>query len=152
MANIPPKADAFDFSRRLREAMTDCGMNTGRDAGSTLARRYGVSTVNANAWLKGEHRPDTDRAKRMAEDFGVRFEWLYFGTGSKTTLEGIADSSSHYSGHSRALNTHEASVMAAYRHADLETRAVIDRLLNIGHNHPRKARREPAEHPTMPKE
>lgn len=131
MANIPPKADAYDFSRRLREAMKDCGMVTGRGAGPILGRRYGVSTVNANAWLKGEYRPDSDRAKRMAEDFGVRFEWLYFGTGSKNPLIAVADEIQPYRLQTPPIGQRDAELLEAYRDADLETRMVIDRILGL---------------------
>lgn len=94
--NHPPQLDAADFAARLKEAMEDRGISTKRGAGMWLANKYGTSGVTASAWLKGEHRADADRSRRMADDFGVEFEWLYFGKLPKRRAQGTGDPAATY--------------------------------------------------------
>lgn len=67
------------FGKRLVELLEASGQPR-RGAGAYLAKRYGVSTVTANAWLNGEYKPNTGTAHRIANDHGSSFDALYFGT------------------------------------------------------------------------
>lgn len=69
---------AREFGQRLVQLLA--ANNVPRHgAGAYLHRKYGVSTVTANAWLNGEHRAETDLARRIAVDHGSTFHQLYFG-------------------------------------------------------------------------
>lgn len=119
--------DAAEFAARLKEAMVDCGFSIARGAGAALAKKYGTSVVTANAWLKGEHRADTDRAQHMAQDLGVEFEWLYFGSGPKrkrppskvmeepATFDPLA-----------LLPPRERALLENYRKVNESTKSVVD--------------------------
>lgn len=127
----PPKMDAAEFAARLKEAMVDCGISIARGAGVALAKKYGASVVTANAWLKGEHRADTDRAQHMAQDLGVEFEWLYFGIGPKRKISrgvmedpGIFDPSSFDP--LSLLPPRERALLENYRKVNESTKSVVD--------------------------
>jgi len=87
MGNNQPKPDAFEFAQRLNtvlDGVRDCpAMKDGR--GKWLAKRYKVSPPSVHAWLHGRNAPTAERARFMAKDLGVRFQWLYFGEGEPTT-------------------------------------------------------------------
>jgi hypothetical protein len=78
MPKKTPNRDSLAFGERLRALMSD-RFPERRGAGAWLARRYKVSTVTANGWLNGEYRAETELARRIAEDQGTTFDWLYFG-------------------------------------------------------------------------
>lgn len=80
MPNPPPMSDAEAFAARLVHLLAVRGRSR-HGAGGYLARKYEVSNVTANAWLNGGHRSDPETAKRIAEDHGTTFDWLYFGRG-----------------------------------------------------------------------
>lgn len=92
MPKHPHGTDAADFADRLRAAIQHAGQNAGHGAGAELARRHKVAVVTANAWLKGEHMPSPSKVEAMAADYGVRYEWLYFGTGTMTAEPAVATS------------------------------------------------------------
>ena len=123
-----PAHDPIDFAQRLKEALGDAGENTARGAGVALARRYKSSVVTANAWLKGEHMPSPERARLMAADLGVTFDWLYFGNPPKRALREPA-AEYDIAEATIALNARERALLAAYRAADAHTRAVIETVL-----------------------
>lgn len=76
-----PETDPIAFSERLTEAMKHAGRE-GRGAGSWLAKRYSISGPTAHGWLKGLHRPTSDKVRALAQDLKVNFDWLMFGIGS----------------------------------------------------------------------
>lgn len=78
MPKKPPSNEARAFGERLSSLMQD-RFPKRRGAGAWLARKYHVSTVTANGWLKGEYKPETDLARRIADDHGTTFDYLYFG-------------------------------------------------------------------------
>jgi transcriptional regulator with XRE-family HTH domain len=119
----------MDFAARLKEAMTDAGHSTGHGAGSRLARRFKISVPSATAWLKGLNLPEPPRARELAELYGVRFEWLYFGQGHK---RGIADDHATYGGDLK-LSTEEEALLHRYRAADDPLRAIVDAALGVKH-------------------
>lgn len=75
--------DAAGFAERLVALLAEHDQPR-RGAGAYLSRRYKVSTVTANDWLKGSFRPNTDTVRRIAEDHGTTFEALYFGTAPRS--------------------------------------------------------------------
>jgi hypothetical protein len=75
--------EAAAFSERLVQLLA-LHNQPRRGAGAYLAKRYKVSTVTANDWLKGTFRPNTETARQIAEDHGSTFEALYFGVGAKS--------------------------------------------------------------------
>lgn len=78
MPNPVPTEDSLAFGRRL-VALMEHARHDRQGAGAYLAKRYKVSTVTANAWLNGEHKCSSGRARRIAQDHGCTFESLYFG-------------------------------------------------------------------------
>jgi hypothetical protein len=77
--NAAARSAEFEaFGRRLTKLLEAAGQER-HGAGVYLSKRYGVSGVTANAWLKGEYRPNTARAREIAEDHGSTFDMLYFG-------------------------------------------------------------------------
>lgn len=108
-------ADFLAFGRRLTKLLEDAGQER-RGAGVYLSRRYGVSVVTANSWLKGEYRPNTVRARLIAEDHGSTFEELYFGASA-----GIEPPPDQLSERERALVLH-------FRQLDEADKQSIERL------------------------
>lgn len=127
MAKQPPDHDPMDFAKRLKEAMTDAGHNTGYGAGSELARRFKVSVPSATAWLNGNNLPEPPRARALAKFYGVRFEWLYFGEFPK---RGVADDRAGY-GPGITLSADEQTMLRGYRAADDALRAIVDNALGV---------------------
>lgn len=74
-----PELDAEKFGQRLTALLEKSGQPR-RGAGVYLSKRYKVAGVTANAWLNGTHKPEADLAKQIAEDHGMSFEELYFGS------------------------------------------------------------------------
>ncbi len=77
-----PKAEVDEENARFAERLVALLLAAGhrrRGAGAYLARRYSVSTVTANAWLNGEHKPTVRLAKKIAADHAGRFDDLYWG-------------------------------------------------------------------------
>lgn len=66
------------FAQRLVALLAECGIKR-HGAGAYLAKKYQVSTVTANAWLNGVHRPDIPTARLIARDHGSTFDALYWG-------------------------------------------------------------------------
>lgn len=85
MPKKTPNNHAPDFGRRLTALMVKA-LNARRGAGAYLAKKYKVSTVTANAWLKGTHRPEPTLARRIAEDHDASFNELYFGKNSESLI------------------------------------------------------------------
>lgn len=125
MPTHPPEHDPMDFAKRLKEAMADVGQNTGHGAGSDLARRYKISAVSANAWLNGSNLPTPERARALANNLGVRFEWLYFGQPPKSA---VADVHGVYEITS-SLTPEELALLRGYRAANDALRAIVDNVL-----------------------
>ena len=125
--------DPQEFGIRLKEAMTDTGLSTGYGAGAFLSRRYKSSPVTANAWLNGSHMPNPDRVQAMADDLGVRFEWLYFGQLPKRAAPSQLADSSKQSNPSVTLSMtpKELALIQKYRAADDTLRAVVDATLSV---------------------
>lgn len=73
-----PNLEAEPFGKRLVELLAKQFPGR-RGAGAYLSRRYRVSNVTANGWLNGTYRPETELARRIAEDHGSTFDQLYFG-------------------------------------------------------------------------
>lgn len=122
-----PAHDPAEFSARLKEVMLDAGENAGRGAGPALKRRYKVSVVTANAWLNGTHLPSPDRAMDMANDYGVAFDWLYFGKLPKRPRK-VAETSADYgeAQHTDVLNPRERALLENYRASNETTKNVVD--------------------------
>lgn len=77
-AGVAVADGAAGFGARLEELLARRGRPR-HGAGAYLANRYSVSTVTANAWLNGDHKCGPETARRIAEDHGSTFDWLYFG-------------------------------------------------------------------------
>ena len=125
MPTHPLNHDPMDFAIRLKDAMSDAGHNTGHGAGSFLARRYKSSAVTANAWLNGDHMPSPDRVRKIADDYGVRFEWLYFGEGPKRGTEMDKEDSQS----PLTLSAHELELVRRYRASGDTLRGLVDAAL-----------------------
>lgn len=78
MPNLTVDEENEAFAARLKALLAAAG-HPRHGAGAYLARRYNVSTVTANDWLNGTHKPTTRLAKRIAVDHGSTFDALYFG-------------------------------------------------------------------------
>lgn len=137
-----PENDPADFAARLKEAMTDAGQSTGHGAGAMLSSRYGASNVTANAWLNGEYMPTPERALDMADDYGVEFNWLYFGRSPKRTLRAahdrVAEDAPSYGStpSTRDLTPRELILVNNYRAADESTKNVVDAAAAAGAKQP----------------
>ena len=70
-------ADAEQFAQRLVKLLAAAGQKR-RGAGAYLARKYKVSTVTANDWLNGVHKPGIPVAEKIAKDHGSTLDQLYF--------------------------------------------------------------------------
>lgn len=81
MPKAEKDADNLAFAARLIALLESRGQAR-RGAGAYLARKYGVATVTANAWLNGEHKASIEHARRIAKDHSASFDNLYFGTPS----------------------------------------------------------------------
>lgn len=127
MPTHSPELDAKAFADRLKEAMTDCGQNSGHGAGAALSRRHKVSPYTGNAWLNGSHKPEPDRARIMADDYHVSFEWLYFGRGPKRAVA-VAEETADYLV-DLPLNAAEADLIRHYRQASEAMRTMVDTVL-----------------------
>lgn len=77
--------DPKQFAERLKALMRAAkdGQSNGPPIAAALAKRHGVREPTVSQWLDGQFLPRADRARKMAADYGVNFEWLYFGTGPK---------------------------------------------------------------------
>lgn len=73
-----PAIEAAAFAERLRDLLASKGI-VRHGAGAYLARKYKVTTVTANAWLNGTHKPSVEIANAIAQDHGADFAALYFG-------------------------------------------------------------------------
>jgi hypothetical protein len=118
--------ESLEFGRRLAQLLAD-NRQPRRGAGAYLAGRYKVSTVTANAWLNGVHKCETDMARRIAEDHGSTFDWLYFGVAPATAqadprAEGAGDLAAAVS-----LTLNEI-LRAVAGHAPQAGRAILGRL------------------------
>lgn len=135
MPNLDPKPDAADFSERLNKALEHNGFPK-RGRGAELMRRYKVSNATASAWLNGGHMPKPQTVRDMAGDYGVSYDWLYFGEGDpeysakreEPTVEiplWDAEGSTGYG----ALNEHARVIgTLTFKRASLERKGVnIDR-------------------------
>jgi len=69
------------FSQRLREAVTDKGVNQ-----EALAKAVGVSQGSVSGWFNGAI-PSADKLTKIAEHLGVRSEWLIAGKGPKREIK-----------------------------------------------------------------
>jgi hypothetical protein len=78
--------EAREFGKRL-VALLDAAGQPRRGAGAYLHRKYKVATVTANAWLNGEYKPTTTKAKRIANDHGATFDALYWGDEQASTTK-----------------------------------------------------------------
>lgn len=83
---MPTPTESVAFSARLREAMTAAGSPPEtRGIKAALARRHGVAPATVNGWINGAYMPEPDKVRVMAHDYGVSYDWLYFGKGTKTS-------------------------------------------------------------------
>lgn len=74
------KPDPAAFGKRLNELLDRKGappMANGR--GIWVADRYRVKPPSAHAWLHGKSVPEPQRARAMARDLGVSYDYLLFG-------------------------------------------------------------------------
>jgi transcriptional regulator with XRE-family HTH domain len=133
MPKHAPDHDPQEFAQRLKEAMADNGLTTGYGAGTFLSRRYKSSPVTAHAWLNGSHMPNPDRVQGMADDLGVRFEWLYFGQLPKRAPSSQLTDSSRQSSPNGTLtmSPRELALVQKYRAANDTLRAMVDAALSI---------------------
>lgn len=90
MPKAEKDADTMGFAARLIALLGSTGQGR-RGAGAYLARKYGVATVTANAWLNGDHKASIEHTRRIAEDHGGTFEELYFGKPQHPRTELAAD-------------------------------------------------------------
>ena len=99
MGNNQPNPDAFDFAKRLNEALDAVEdaprLKDGR--APWLAKKIGVSQPSAHSWLVGEYLPKPLRAEKIAAMAGVNYEWLYFGKGPKEAGKRLRDAAAPYS-------------------------------------------------------
>lgn len=73
-----------NFAKRLNEALDDAGVPAkGMGRQSALVRMSGVSHRLAKQWLDGEEFPKTSKLVMMANELGVRSNWLLSGQGAK---------------------------------------------------------------------
>jgi SOS-response transcriptional repressor LexA len=79
------------LAKRLTALLARHGIER-RGAGSLLAKKYGVATVTANAWLNGDHKMSADIARQIAKDYGAVFEEFYFGTRQPLKSEMLIES------------------------------------------------------------
>lgn len=108
---LPPELDAGAFAERLKLAMKHAGRD-GRGAGARLARRHGVKDPTASAWLSGKHMPEPSKVRLMADDFGVDYDWLYFGTEKASQSHMVRDEPAPYF---TQLSAAEIEMVEAFR-------------------------------------
>lgn len=72
------------FVARLKKALTHAGIGEW-GAGAYLANATGKTAKAASKWINAESMPGRANMLRIAEDLGVRVEWLQFGEGSMVT-------------------------------------------------------------------
>jgi transcriptional regulator with XRE-family HTH domain len=114
-AKNPADGTAEEFGRRLAKLLEDAGQGR-HGAGVYLSKRYGVSVVTANSWLKGEYRPNTARAREIAQDHGTTFDMLYFGRKTHAPVR------------SDPLSEREQALIQYFRQLDDADKQSIERL------------------------
>lgn len=81
MSNV---IEAEAFSVRLREAIAAAGHDVdARGFQADMSRRYRVAGPTVFGWLNGKHKADPANARKLATEYRVGYEWLYFGRGPK---------------------------------------------------------------------
>ena len=78
-----------EFAARLKECLDESDIYPYKYV-STMAIWLGKPTKNpmfARKWLNGESMPTKINLKVLAENLGVREEWLEYGTGSKYEID-----------------------------------------------------------------
>lgn len=78
--------EALDLGARLVQLLADNGIHR-HGAGAYLQRRYKVANVTANDWLNGKFKPTPETARRIAEDHGATFDFLYSGKAHASDLD-----------------------------------------------------------------
>lgn len=73
---------SVEFAKRLREALSKIGKDE-HGAGAYLSRIAKVTPKASSKWLAGESEPRRKLIKIIAENTGVRSEWLEYGEGPK---------------------------------------------------------------------
>lgn len=86
MGNNQPKPDAAEFAARLNEILDQVpgAPKVLQGRGAWLAKRFKVSKPTAQGWIKGDYLPVPERVMTLAQMAGVRFEWLYYGSGPRS--------------------------------------------------------------------
>jgi hypothetical protein len=74
-----------EFSERLNAVLDARGYGS-RGGSERLAKEFGVKPPVASAWRSGRHLPALAKVRRMAQQWDVPENWLYWGEGSAPTL------------------------------------------------------------------
>lgn len=85
-----------EFPKRLHIALDLAGVDAGRGRIRKVSEMYGVSRETARKWLAGLALPETERLLDMATRFGVGFEWLVTGRGTRGSFDAVRDSGASY--------------------------------------------------------
>ena len=78
------------FSQRLKKAISAAGWQEW-GAGARLAKATGVTAKAASKWLNGEAVPGAEKMLRLADELGVRREWLEYGEGMERHTRSIRE-------------------------------------------------------------
>ncbi|HJE71429.1 LexA family protein [Pseudomonas oryzihabitans] len=94
-AIIEPMVHSSDlrsgFAQRLKKAISAAGWQDW-GAGARLAKATGVTAKAASKWLNGEAVPGPEKLLKLADELGVRREWLEYGEGLQRHSIAAADS------------------------------------------------------------
>jgi hypothetical protein len=130
MPKHAPELDALAFAERLKEAMADCGIDTGHGIGAWLSRNFKVSKYTGNAWAIGSHKPKPNVVQEMAARFRVQFEWLYTGNGPKRLDLALAEARASYDSVDITTYTpQELELVRLFRIADESDRKAAETVL-----------------------
>ncbi len=78
MSGVETAADASNISERLKQAMTERGI----DSGTALAGLCSLAETTARAYINGTRSPPMDVCMKIGLALGVSGVWLFNGTGS----------------------------------------------------------------------
>lgn len=79
--------DPMRFAERFNEVLSARGLSK-RGINAKLASEYDVSAPTVTQWRQGKYVPEPSKVRKMAREFKVPFEWLYWGEGEPPQFVG----------------------------------------------------------------
>jgi transcriptional regulator with XRE-family HTH domain len=81
--------DRAGFAERLNACLVAFGYGE-RGGDARLAMEFGVKPPVVSAWRSGRHLPAIGKVRRMAQEWSVPVDWLYWGEGAPPPNIGAA--------------------------------------------------------------